>query len=160
MTVFEFQARRVERISAALAHFVESTNVDKLDWRPPLERAATRSILAQIGECVLTNRYAAALLRGENPDYTPARDAPPPIAFADSHDAQSQTIASGQELAAAIRTVGEADLERTYPHWRGAIRGEVIMEMPYRNMAYHAGQVNYVQMLYGDTTFHLPPTWL
>ena len=29
------------------------------------------------------------------------------------------------------------------------------MEMPYRNMAYHAGQVNYVQMLYGDTEFHI-----
>ena len=37
--------------------------------------------------------------------------------------------------------------------------GENVIVMCLRNMAYHAGQTNFIQILYGDTEFHVPPTW-
>jgi hypothetical protein len=69
-------------------------------------------------------------------------------------------MASGTELAAAIRSLNEESLTTAYPHWRGPIVGESMLEVAYRNMAYHAGQVNMIQLLSGDTEFHVPPTWL
>ena len=159
MTVFEFQASRIERIAAAMAHFIATTRDDALDWHPPIEGADTRSIYEQVGECVLTNRSFAAALRGENRDPKPARDASAAIVFADSQDAQRQIVESAAELAKAVRGMNEEDFDREYPHWSGPIRGEIFIEMPYRNMAYHAGQVNYIQTLYGDTEFHVPEFW-
>lgn len=161
MTAQEFQARRIERIAAALAHFVATTPEKRLEWCPKAEESSTtRSIFTQAGECVKVNQYVAALLRGESPELRPAVDGRPPIEFRDSEDARNQLIASGQELANAVRGLSDSDLDRTFSHWRGPIRGEVLLEMPYRNMAYHSGQVNMIQMLAGDAEFHLPPTWL
>ena len=62
-------------------------------------------------------------------------------------------------LAAAIRAMTEADLSRVYAHPRAQISGENLIVMCYRNMAYHVGQINLIQMLYGDAEFHLPPKW-
>jgi hypothetical protein len=31
-----------------------------------------------------------------------------------------------------------------------------LYEVIYRNLWYHAGQVNLIQLQYGDTVFHLP----
>lgn len=159
-TLFEFQARKIERMAASLAHFVSTTAPDKLDWCPATdETSQTRSVLAQVKECVGVNRYTAALLRGETPE-VPGGPSTPSIEFADSEDAQKQLIDSGHELADAVRALDESALTHVYPHWRGPIAGEIIIEMAYRNMAYHAGQVNMIQLLSGDTEFHVPPSWL
>jgi hypothetical protein len=159
MTVFEFQATRIERIAEALAHFVATTEPDKLEWRVPLHGAQTRTILELVGECIIVNRYAAALLRGETDLLQPRFDGDMPAPFADAVDAQSQLISSAAEVAAAVRGLTEGALDREYPHYRGPMKGHVLLEMPYRNMAYHAGQVNFIQTLYGDTEFHVPENW-
>ena len=159
-TLFEFQARKIERMAASLAHFVSTTPEDRLDWCPATdENSRTRSVMMQVSECVGVNRYAAALLRLEIPKQIPGHNAPP-VTFSNSADAQQQLIDSGRELADAVRALDETALTRLYPHWRGQLAGELIIEMPYRNMAYHAGQVNMIQLLAGDSDFHLPPTWL
>ena len=156
MTVQEFQAKRIERIAEALAHFVKTTPEDKLDWCPAAcAESQTRSILAQIGECVKVNRAIAAILRGETVDYYGS----PAVEFTSGEEAQRQIVESGQELASVIRKLDDAGLDRTFPHWRGTFRGEIMLEAPYRNMAYHAGQINYIQCLAGDSEFHMPPTW-
>lgn len=155
-TIFEFQARKIERMAASLAHFVATTSADRLDWCPATEAASqTRSILAQVSECVQVNRYTAALLRGEAPEFAHLL-----LHFSDGEEAQRQLIASGQEFAGAVRALDEGSLTQLYAHWRGPLSGEVLIEAPYRNMAYHAGQVNMIQLLVGDAEFHLPPTWL
>lgn len=159
--LFEFQARKIERMAASLAHFVSTTPESCLDWCPATGAdSQTRSIMAMIGECVAVNRHAAALLRGESSIPFPGRDGTPLLAFSNSEDAQQQLTASGQELAAAVRALDDEALTRIYLHWRGPLAGELIVEMPYRNMAYHAGQVNMIQLLTGDSEFHMPPTWL
>lgn len=158
LTVQEFQARRIERIADSLAHFVRTTRPDRLDWSPAAEGGAeTRSMLEQIEECIVVNDLFAALLRGERVDREAARNRR--LDFVDVEDACRQLQASAEALAAVVRGLSDADLTRQYPFWRGPTPGERVIEMPYRNMAYHAGQINFIQTLYGDTEFHAPPTW-
>ncbi len=158
MNVPEYMARQTERMADSLAHFIATTPEDKLVWHPQMEGSApTRSILEQVGECVAVNRLIASLLRsGKPPEASPGRTAP---AFANGQDAQEQLVASARELAEAVRGMSEEDLTRTYEHPRGQMRGENVIMMCLRNMAYHAGQINLYQILSGDAEFHVPPTW-
>lgn len=158
MTVPEYIARQTERMADSLAHFIATTPEDRLVWHPSIEGGApTRSILEQISECVVVNRAIAALLRGAAAP--PSGPNSPAIRFANGQDAQEQLVASARELAAAMRMMTDADLARVYDHPRGRMSGENVIIMCLRNMAYHAGQANFIQILYGDVDFHVPPTW-
>lgn len=158
MNVQEYVAHQTERMTDALAHFVATTHADKVQWQPQVEGSApTRSALEQVAECVVVNRMIAAGLRGEAPSAPPSGG--PPLVLTSSADAQEQLNASGAELAAAIRAMADADLERMYQHPRGQFVGANLIMMPMRNMAYHAGQINLIQMLAGDPEFHVPPQW-
>jgi hypothetical protein len=65
MTVTEYVAEQTERMAEALAHFIQSTCPDRLDWQPSGENnAETRSALEQVSECIQVNRMMAALLTG------------------------------------------------------------------------------------------------
>jgi len=160
-TLFQFQARKIERMAASLAHFVATTAPARLNWSPATdEHSSTRSVLSQVAECVGVNEYSAALLRGETPaPFPPQNGAAMPV-LSGSDDAQKRLLDSGQTLAAAVRALDEDALTRIYHHWRGPLPGEIIIEMGYRNMAYHAGQINLIQLLNGDAEFHVPPSWL
>lgn len=158
MTVPEYMARQTERMADSLAHFIATTPEDRLVWHPSIEGSGpTRSILEQVSECVVVNRLIAALLRGGPVPATGMNT--PPIKFANGQDAQEQLVVSARELAAAISAMTDADLARVYEHPRGKMAGENVIMMCLRNMAYHAGQANFIQILYGDTEFHVPPMW-
>ena len=161
MTVFEFQARRVERISAALAHFISTTPEDRLSWEADgMDGAKGRDIYSMASEIVVVNTLVAKSLAGTHTEPIKPPGHIPAIVFSGSTDAQDQIIESGKLLAAAFRNMTDVDLDRTYPHWTGPVRGEIWLEIPYRNMAYHAGQINFIQILLGDNEFHVPPgTW-
>jgi hypothetical protein len=151
MTVFEFQAQTIESNAEGFAHFIATTPEDKRDWRPMLEGSAqTRSVLELTSECVLFNRAFAALLRGEEPSLDPP-------ALEDGADAQQQLLASARELASVVRGMDDAALERTYPTPFGPMPGAAMIEIPVRNMAYHGGQINLIQILLGDAEFHVAP---
>lgn len=158
MRVTEYAARQTERMAEALAYFLTTMPEEKLRWQPMLEGSAgTRSVYQQVSECVLVNRYFAALLRGET-SATPSNTLPD-IAFAGVEDAQQQLRDSANELAEAILALGDERLTETIAHPRGLILAENFILMAYRNMAYHAGQLNFIQTLYGDAEFHVPPNW-
>jgi hypothetical protein len=158
MTVQEYVAGQTIRAAEALAHFVQTTEADRLVWQPEGEAGVTtRSAFQQISECVQVNGLMAKMLRKE------AVAAPagprPDIAFKDGADAQEQLMASARGLADAIRNLADADLDAEYQHPRGLMLGSNLILMAYRNMIYHAGQINFIQTLYGDTEFHVPPNW-
>ena len=154
MTVQEYMATQTERIAEALAFYLTTTPEDKLDWRPSLtEEVTTRSMLDQVKECVSVNQRFAAMLRGESATSFPE------VSFANGQEAQEQLIASGKVLAEAIRGLSEEGMAQGYQHPRGEILGSSLIMMAYRNMAYHAGQINFIQTLYGDTEFRVPPNW-
>ena len=158
MHVPEYMAIQIERTADSLAYFIGTTHEDKLQWQPQTEGSApTRSVLEQVAECVVVNRMIAAGLRGE---VMPApTGGVPALVLTNASEAQEQLRASGAELAAAVRSLTEADLEKMYQHPRGQFMGANLIMMPLRNMAYHAGQVNLIQMLAGDPEFHVPPQW-
>jgi hypothetical protein len=154
LTVTEYVAKQTERIADALAHFISTTPEDRLVWHISGEGGVkTRSILEQAAECIAINRQFAAMLRGH-------MQAPrPEVTVANGQDAQEQLVISARELAEAIRGLSPEDLERTYEHPRGPMLGENFIFAALRNMIYHAGQLNFIQTLYGDFEFHVPPTW-
>ncbi len=152
MTIQEFQARKVLRIAGALAHFVETTPADKLDYCACLdEKSCTRTVLDQVRECVACNRYITALISGgEN-----SASSDKPITSAQT--AREEIMISAEELAAALRLMPDAYLTKSFMMPSMTVTGEVLIDLPTRNMSYHSGQINFLQMLLGDGDSHVPP---
>lgn len=156
MTLFEWQARLIERAAGVLAHWLGTTQADKRDWCPCLEGDAKgRSAYDQVRECIVVNQMFAAVLRGETITEGWSEENGP--TFSSVEEAQEQLKASAAELAEAVRGMSEDDLGKTYQTAFAPLPGAVVMELPMANMHYHAGQVNYVQLLYGDGKFDVPP---
>ena len=150
MTVQEFQARKTERIAIAVSHYVATTPADKLDWCPATgEESCTRSVLNQASECVATNRMVSGLLGGEQSQE--------PVKITDAGSAESELRKSASEVAAAIRALPDEALTRSYRTHSMTLSGEVLIDMPYRNMTYHGGQICFIQLLLGDKEFHMAP---
>ena len=152
MTVQEFQARKFERIAKTLAHFVATTPEDKLDWCPCIdENSCTRSVMDQIAECIACNRMVAAIICGGQAEM--GGDAP----ITDAKAAQEELLASARELAAVVRAMPDEALWKTFSMPRASMTGEVLIDLAHRNMAYHGGQINFIQLLLGDKEFHQHP---
>lgn len=158
MTIQEFMAEQIERMGDSLANFIETTDPSKISWKPEMPGSApTRDVLEQAQEYIAVNRYFAALLRGEQIEVPAGGVRGTPLS--DVGDARLQLADSCAELAAAIRALDEPSMAKLYSHWRGPVSAGKLMIGAYRNMAYHAGQINLIQMLSGDAEFHVPPTW-
>ena len=151
MTVQEFQARKTERIAIAVAHYVATTPADKLDWCPATgEESCTRSVLDMASECVACNRMICGLLGcGEECDES--------VKITDAEAAKSELMKSANEVAAAIRALPDEALTRKYTMTMMTVTGEILIDLAYRNMTYHGGQINYIQLLLGDREFHMAP---
>ncbi len=158
MTVQEFQGGAVERAAVTLAHFLDTTAEDKRDWTPTIDGAAgLRSAQEQVRECILVNRMLAKILRGEAVQTSTPPSQSPEQPFTDTADAQAKLVESARELGDAIRGLSDEDLTREFQTRRGPMLGYLLIEMPLRNMHYHGGQINLLQMCYGDTEFRPAP---
>lgn len=154
MTVQEFQARKIVRNAHAVAHWLATTPEDRLDWCPSTgPESCTRSAISQIGECISANRRFAAILEGKHPP------APLERYSASSEQAQRELIESAEQLAAVVQCLPDEALTQEFPTPRGPVAGEFVIDQPNRNMAYHGGQINMIQLLLGDSEFHVPPPW-
>ena len=146
----EFQARKTERIALALAHYVETTPPDKLDWIPSIgEQSCARSVMDQVSECIACNRMVCDLLGCEHCD--------DPIQITDAATARAALVKSAAEVASAIRVQTDESLTRNYVTQMMTMSGEILIDIPYRNMVYHGGQINQTQLLLGDREFHIEP---
>ena len=155
MTVPQYMADATERGAAFLTHFVESTPPEKRDWTPSVAGAVDlRSMLDMVGECIAANRMFVGILQGAPPPAVGPIDAPRP--FSTWEEGKAQLAESAKALGDAIRSLTDADLERTFTTRRGEMPCTYLIEMAVRNMHYHTGQVNLFQLLYGDAVFHFP----
>ena len=155
MKITDYVAEQTERIAGQLCHFLDITAHDKLDWKPQLvESAQTRSIYEWVAECADANRLFATVMR---------RDAVVGSMESRNYEsvesAKSDLTASVEILNSAILSLTEEDMAREFLHPRGVFLGRNLILAPYRNMAYHIGQVNLYQILYGDAEFHAPANW-
>ena len=150
MDVFHWQAKLVRRSAHLLAHFLEQTSPDKLNWRPYLpESAEMRSAFDIVFECAKVNRRFADLLH-EREIGASAKD------HSYRSEATKDLLDSAEELASAIEGLPESALEKLYKTASGQVTGRFLLELPVNNMYYHGGQINMIQLLYGDPEFHAP----
>lgn len=156
MTVFEWHARGIERAATLLGFYVSTTAPERLTWRPQADPASSaHSVLDLAEECVHASLLFAAVLRGEPaPALVRSREGAP--FGGDAEAARRHLEASGKELADAVRGMDDAALERAYVLPLGTVPGVVVLDIALSHLQYHAGQVNYIQTLYGDTQFRLP----
>ena len=153
MTVQEYQADAIVRAAKTMAHYVQTTEADKRDWTPEVAGAAPlRSTLDMVGECIAVHGIVIALLGGQTPPAGSPFDAP--RTFGTVEEGCTQLIARAEEFAGLVRAMTDEDLSREYIGRRGPIIGYAIIELPLRNTYYHCGQINLLQLLYGDAEFH------
>ena len=155
MTVQEFQAEKIESGAGLLAFWLGTVSEDKRSWIPEVPGAAgLRTVLEMVAECAAANRFFAGLLRRETPQgFNPFEVK---ADYATLEAAQQDLISSAAECATTVRALSDEDLAAEFTLRRGVMKGYQVIEFPYRNMAYHSGQLNYVQLLYGDAEFHIP----
>lgn len=151
MTVFEWQAQLIENASDNLAFWVDKTRDDKFKWAPAMEGSVnTRSPMQLAAECATVNRSMAAMFRGEQPTGGEMPEY-------DSKQACGDDLrASAKELGNAIRGLDAGALERIYETPFGPMPGAVLLQIALGNLQYHGGQVNLIQLLYGDPKFYIP----
>jgi len=151
-TLGQWQARLIEKSATILATFVESTPEDRLRWRPSIDdQSKTRSVLEQVGECIYANVRFRHVLLGEAVPAAPAEW----DTFASAEEAVMQLKNSAKELADVVAGLDSAGLAKEYMTHRGPMPGALAMQFPVRNMTYHMGQINMIQLLYGDAEFHI-----
>ena len=150
MTMFEWQAAATENAANTLAFWIEKTHDEKVSWKPEMETSVNTRCALELGsECVNVNRMMASMFRGEQP-----------VRSEKIYDQKAECIselkASGKELADVIRGMNAETVEKLYETPFGPMPGAMLMQIALANMQYHGGQINLIQLLYGDPKFYVP----
>lgn len=154
MTVQETAARMTEKVARDLVLALQATPKEKLDWQPE----GARSVTDQLAECVLANnkwnrilqeRAYRSLTEAEREAILEGVETPEQLG--------ERLVASADALAAVLRGLDSEFVgsETPLPGVEGKTRtwAEACFHA-YWNMAYHEGQIGYVQTLYGDEEEH------
>ncbi len=149
-TAFEFQANIAQRAAKLLAHSLQNTQEDKLNWRPSCDESSkTRTVMEQVIECIRVNFRIGASLKGA--DAGDMAEEPTSI-----EEAVDQLLESGEYLSSAIRVQDYSLFERTFETPMGKLDGRTMITLPVANMYYHFGQISQIQLLYGDDNYYFP----
>lgn len=126
---------------------------DRLVWHPQPEETPGRDALDQLAECAYLNEWAAAAFQAGS---VPAFDGAAYKAAIAAHKANNTALTAFQSateaLAAAVGAFAADSLGDTITN---TITGQSCTWADfamffYWNNIYHEGQVNYIQVLYGD----------
>ncbi len=148
-----FLAGRLRSASAALYAACEKMPADRVAWNPPVEGNQGRDALDQLVECGYLNEWAAAAFRNvalpafDGDDYKKRKDANR------NQAAALRWLKDGTNaLAAAVEAFPAARWGDTLqnPFINQTTTWAEFADFFYWNTVYHEGQVNYIQVLYGD----------
>jgi hypothetical protein len=129
---------------------------DKLDWQPMGE---ARSVMSQVIECAGAAYFFASVLKGEPMDMNDPAQQEKRKQF----EASLTTIEAVEDAArksheilySVIASVPDGDLDELCPMpWNPNNTKADIIFAPYWNLVYHIGQINYLQLMLGDTEMH------
>ena len=121
---------------------------DKRGWSP---MGKARTALDQVAECAMLNGGMADLLHTrtmEGFDFAEYERAKAALAQ-DSDAAVSALRENTAKAAAAIRAVPDADLDIEIQLPWGRLTLRQIIAIPFWNMSYHEGQINYIASMLG-----------
>lgn len=151
----QFLANKIRNAGTALHDAVAKMPEDRIAWHPETEGNKGRDALDQALECAYLNEWVAKGYRtGQMPtiswdDYKVATDAKRNKAAC-----LAWLKSSTDELATAIAAfpadkIGDATTDPVHDG-RATTWADFAIDLFYWNTVYHEGQVNYIQVLYGD----------
>ena len=140
-----------ERMQYALARFdatFAAVPEDRAAWKPA---PSAKSALDIAGHCTGSNRAIARVLRGEADGGEPGG-----LVFTSLTEARNAVRSSAEEVIAALERVDEARFSTspTTPFGPMAMVEWMVFSGPH--LAEHAGQIDYLQTLWGDEEDHFP----
>ncbi len=148
-----FLAARIRGAGADLEKARAKMPADRQSWHPEVEGNIGRDALDQMIECGMLNGFLAGGFRtGEvpNPDWDVYATEKAKL------DSAEKVMAAFKEgtaaLASAVEACPAARLAETFtdPFFNKEINWAEFALFLYWNMCYHEGQINYIQVLYGD----------
>ncbi|HLV78799.1 MAG TPA: DinB family protein [Chthonomonadaceae bacterium] len=148
-----FLANRLRAAGSDLYAACEKMPDDRLAWHPPVEGNTGRDALDQLVECGYLNSWAATAFRNgalpplDATDYKYEKDA-----HRDRASALRWLREGTNDLAAAVEAFPADRLGETFtnPITDEPTTWAEFADFFYWNTIYHEGQVNYIQVLYGD----------
>ncbi len=152
MTVTQLAASRTRRVVSDMTAAALSTQPDRLTWVPMGE---ARTVLDQLTECVVANLKWRDILRTRRYSDVSREVWESVVATCDTLEhILAKLEEAGNELIVAILAVPDEQTGDEIPTpWGQYSLGDCCLHA-YWNMAYHEGQINYLQTLYGDTDEH------
>jgi hypothetical protein len=147
----------VTNVAMARSRFLyglDRTPDDRLTWNPG-EAALTPLALA--GK---TARFVGVMTHYFQHHTMPERPASPPPPPQSRDEAKDLLDGSFGRLLEALDRLTEGDLQQTVtmPWQQTMALGDVLWLIP-GIIAYHQGQLNYLQLAYGDKDPNIPPDW-
>lgn len=151
----QFLANKIRNAGAALHDAVAKMPDDRIEWHPVTEGNSGRDALDQALECAYLNEWIVQGYRtGQMPtidwdDYK-ARTA----ARRNKADCLAWLQSSTEALATALASfpqerLGESVMDPLHDG-KATTWADFAIDLFYWNTVYHEGQVNYIQVLYGD----------
>jgi len=150
----QFLAERLRKAGQGLHSACEKMPEDRLSWKPTCEGNAGRDALDQLLECAYLNDWFAKCLRSGQAGSVDWDD------YKVQCDANRSKAAALQWFQRATNAL--ADAMAAFPpdrlgdtitdsiHNAQTTWAEFAIDLFYWNTVYHEGQVNYIQVLYGD----------
>jgi hypothetical protein len=140
-------AKRTEMALSDLISASRATRPDRLNWQP---LDCGRSVLDQLQECAIANWKWTGILRNMSYANAPAEFVEQVGRLTELEPVLDRLRETAAALTEAILELPDEVMEREietpwgpYPLYNGCFHA-------YWNMAYHEGQINYIQTLYGD----------
>jgi uncharacterized damage-inducible protein DinB len=148
-----FLAEAIEQSAETLIKDISYIPEDKMDQSP---MGCARSPLDFLVECAgFTGLVTKAVLKEDSS--MPSEDEIKQFQamFNTREKAVGLLKTNTDQLVAAVRNMDEAELSREVPtYWGSVIPLSKMLYIVASHNAYHDGQVNYIQCLYGDGAMH------
>ena len=151
----QFLASKIRSAGTALHDAVAKMPEDRIAWHPETEGNKGRDALDQALECAYLNEWVAKGYRaGEMPpinwdEYKAATDARRNKAAALAWLKSSTEALSSAIADSPADKIGDATIDPVHDG-RATTWADFAIDLFYWNTVYHEGQVNYIQVLYGD----------
>ena len=153
---FSFQevaANMIEKISRDLILLAEHTPADRLTWQLKGDSGAGRTILDQLTECAFANRKWTFILREGAYRNLTAEERETLFPSENLESVVTLLRQTTADLAETIRALPDPFIAQEWPlEWSPKVTRTIAEAClhPYWNMAYHEGQISFIQTLYGD----------
>lgn len=157
MRIQDYFVATTQRAAEEAFRSAKAVPADKLEWSP---EDVGRSVLDLCRELAMTPKWAVDTIEGVQGDYS--EEAMTALkneqaAWKTVEDCQAKYEEHAVAMNELFRNLPDERLAETrwLPYYGGRDFSMIeMMEYPRWNLNYHAGQISYIQILYGDKEMH------